>query len=194
MEFKNWPCWTKVAAAIGLVVFVLNWPSSSGEWAAWVQAVGTIGAVIGAIWVGNRGTQFAASLQIEKEEREVRRREEGCKAVVDNLIDTLGAAYQDIVNKPKEGFFIFWENYLEPHIRTAVSSLDRLPMQDLGCRERVVLVFAIQTNAKAFVYLINKDLEVIKTEKGFEELKEKISTDFIPQLNRFASQFNLAYK
>ena len=42
---KKLPCWVKVIAAIFAVVFVCNWPSSSGEWAAWMQAFGVIGAI-----------------------------------------------------------------------------------------------------------------------------------------------------
>lgn len=38
---------------VGLVVFILNWPSSSVEWAAWAQAFGSIGAVGAAVFVMN---------------------------------------------------------------------------------------------------------------------------------------------
>lgn len=51
MDLKSWPCWAKVVAVIGLVVFIFNWPSSSVEWAAWVQAFGSIGAVVAAIFI-----------------------------------------------------------------------------------------------------------------------------------------------
>lgn len=43
---KSLPCWAKVAAAIFAVIFIFNWPANSGEWAAWVQAVGLIVTVL----------------------------------------------------------------------------------------------------------------------------------------------------
>lgn len=43
---KNIPCWMKVCTAILALLFLFNWPNTSGEWAAWVQAVGVISAVV----------------------------------------------------------------------------------------------------------------------------------------------------
>lgn len=45
MNVRSWPCWAKVAIAVAVTVFVFNWPSTSGEWAAWVQAVGVLLAI-----------------------------------------------------------------------------------------------------------------------------------------------------
>lgn len=43
---KKAPCWMKVGAALFALIFLFNWPASSGEWAAWVQAAGVIAAVV----------------------------------------------------------------------------------------------------------------------------------------------------
>lgn len=53
MDIKKLPCWAKIAVVVGLIAFILNWPTSSSEWAAWVQAFGSIGAVFIAIFVMN---------------------------------------------------------------------------------------------------------------------------------------------
>ena len=50
MNIKDWPCWAKVGAGVMLAIFVLNWPSGS-EWAAWVQAFGSIEAIVMAVYV-----------------------------------------------------------------------------------------------------------------------------------------------
>lgn len=54
MNWKVWPCWVKIVIAVGIVIFVLNWPKSSSDWASWIQAIGSIGAILGAIWISNR--------------------------------------------------------------------------------------------------------------------------------------------
>ncbi len=68
MNFKDWPCWGKVAIAVGLAVFVLNWPTNSGEWAAWIQAFGSIGAIAGAVWVFSK--QASMSINRDREEKD----------------------------------------------------------------------------------------------------------------------------
>ncbi|CAB3857441.1 hypothetical protein LMG3410_02102 [Achromobacter aegrifaciens] len=47
-----------------------NWPANSGEWAGWVQALGSIGAILIAVWVSHRDNQNAVgrALAAEREE------------------------------------------------------------------------------------------------------------------------------
>lgn len=57
MQKNELPCWAALAIIAGLLllaVFVWQFPQSSSEWAAWVQAFGTIAAVAAAIYVSNR--------------------------------------------------------------------------------------------------------------------------------------------
>ncbi|AWG33987.1 hypothetical protein [Alcaligenes aquatilis] len=60
MNMGDWPCWGKVGVAVGLTAFVFNWPDSSGEWASWIQAFGSIGAIVGAIWVFSKQSALNA--------------------------------------------------------------------------------------------------------------------------------------
>lgn len=50
----------------GMAIYAAAYPAfQSSEWAAWVQAVGSIGAVLGAIWISNRNR----SEQVAEEKR-----------------------------------------------------------------------------------------------------------------------------
>lgn len=51
---KKAPCWMKIVASIFALIFLFNWPSTSGEWAAWVQAIGVIAAIAGSYHLGER--------------------------------------------------------------------------------------------------------------------------------------------
>lgn len=44
--FKRQPCWLLIGGLVLLIVFLLNQPSGSAEWAMWAQALGTISAVV----------------------------------------------------------------------------------------------------------------------------------------------------
>ncbi|MFT0533981.1 hypothetical protein ACMHYJ_14305 [Castellaniella hirudinis] len=54
MEKNQLPCWVVLSIIAGLVllgVFIWQFPTNTTEWASWVQAFGSIGAIIGAIWI-----------------------------------------------------------------------------------------------------------------------------------------------
>lgn len=73
MNWKILPCWARVAVAIGLTIFVFNWPKSSAEWASWIQAFGSILAIGVAIFLSQNDKE---SLKLE---RMVERRDENKK-------------------------------------------------------------------------------------------------------------------
>lgn len=138
--------------------------------------------------------QSAAKIQRDVEERDFKRREEGCKAIVDNLIDTMRSTYNDILNGSSENFGSLWEIVLKDHLVSTMALLDRSPVQDLGSRKRIVLAFSLQTHVRTFIYLTSKDLSVFKTQDGYERLKEKIKNSSLPQFEKFSREFLSTYK
>jgi hypothetical protein len=53
--------WQGLAFAFGvglLMLFGWAWDLNKSEWAAWVQAVGSIGAIVGAIWISHRADRL----------------------------------------------------------------------------------------------------------------------------------------
>ncbi|AFQ50413.1 hypothetical protein [Burkholderia cepacia] len=57
------------ALGLSFACLVVHMPGGSGEWASWAQAIGTVGAVIGAIWAAYHQTDHARK-SAEKHERE----------------------------------------------------------------------------------------------------------------------------
>lgn len=70
MNIKDWPCWAKAGAAVMLAVFVLNWPSTSSEWAVWVQAFGSIGAILGAVYLFDQDKRHQRLINEENKKNE----------------------------------------------------------------------------------------------------------------------------
>ncbi|KNY09175.1 hypothetical protein AKG08_20405 [Achromobacter piechaudii] len=54
-------------------VLAKHWPTDSSEWAGWVQAIGSIGAILTAVWVSHRDNQNAAQRALESEKQEGKR-------------------------------------------------------------------------------------------------------------------------
>lgn len=61
-------------AFLGLcVVLAAYWPADSGQWASWIQAFGSIGAILIAVWVSHRDNVNASKREREAELEEGRR-------------------------------------------------------------------------------------------------------------------------
>ncbi|RIJ02182.1 hypothetical protein DXK93_18540 [Achromobacter sp. K91] len=54
-------------------VLARYWPTNSGEWASWVQAIGSIGAILIAVWVSHRDNRNAVDRAALAEQEEGRR-------------------------------------------------------------------------------------------------------------------------
>lgn len=104
------PCWAALGV-IGLIVliviFAMNYPRSSTEWAAWVQAFGSVGAIFAAIAI--------ASHQERKRERTLTRHkresESAFLTLLEDCIESLGgisAALEDgSFTSDKKSFRLF---------------------------------------------------------------------------------------
>jgi hypothetical protein len=179
---------------IGAALLTSFYPTfQSKEWAAWVQALGSIGAILVAIFISYWGTKSAVRNQLDREARERSRLELGCKHVLENLFDTLQSAYEHILTEKHEGFVHFWKHYLSDHLSAAMVAVERLPMHELGRRERVALAFAAQTAVRHFLWRMDKGLEEIETEPGFQSLREYVRDSYMPQLARFRELFGSVY-
>lgn len=69
--FKKMPRWLVASAVALLMVFLLNWPAGSVEWAAWVQAFGSIGAIVamGHIFYAQRKAEQVNAERVAQLER-----------------------------------------------------------------------------------------------------------------------------
>lgn len=66
-------------------IFFLHMPTSSSDWASWLQAIGSVGAIIGAFMVGNRQVVEGRRLDAERRAEEEISRFEKIKALLTNL-------------------------------------------------------------------------------------------------------------
>lgn len=129
MNIKDWPCWAKVGAGVILAIFVLNWPSGS-EWAAWVQAFGSIGAICGAVWLSEKSKKEL----IEREKRAKRLEISGTVGVIENVLLTVKNTpneFTEFVEKNKrEGSQEIPVQWIVRMLDTSIEVLGRIPMHE----------------------------------------------------------------
>ncbi|WP_186251727.1 hypothetical protein [Burkholderia gladioli] len=79
------------AFAVGaLVTALVRWPpSQSSDWAAWVQAVGSIGAIVAAIWIQARQRAFDRANERRRELSELKRKFEAWDGIATAAIEVI---------------------------------------------------------------------------------------------------------
>lgn len=174
MEFKNWPCWAKVASAIGLMIFVFNWPSSSGEWAAWVQAVGVIAAIIGSFFIGRMQSENALNTALKIEDKRNNGVEDGIGAIVRQVIDECRQVVLDInaAGIDEREFVCKWRDSRKPGIQGALKAFELMPIYLLRSFEKVELSFRVRDMAIEFI----KEAELVAGSDDEAELVKRFGS------------------
>lgn len=120
--------------AIGLLVDL-----TKSEWAAWVQAIGSIAAIAGAVWLTQRQIDAQAKIALDAENRELKRANDALLAVVD------GAAKQFLKLEPEMdvaisddfSYMSFMFDYEEQSFTDAINALESVRLVDLWSYELV---------------------------------------------------------
>lgn len=124
-------------------------PVNSADAASWIQAVGSIAAIVGAFWIG---TWQAGENQRQTDARDARQksnRENGYKSIMEALhgaIADAGDSYETRENW--ESFTDEWHSYLGPNLTAALSAFDAMPAHDLGTTPRINSAFLLRTSAQ----------------------------------------------
>lgn len=114
--------------------YILGWIELHPGLAYWVQAIGSIGAIIGAFSV--------SAIQLrsyEKQRRsDVQEKAEAFYAVIKNAVEN-SIGIGDLVEKspPDFVFRTAWAMYLGDLIRTSLDGMKGIPVHELGTYERV---------------------------------------------------------
>lgn len=164
MDLKSWPCWAKVVIAVGLTVFVFNFPNSSGDWAAWIQAVASVAAIV---WAGHQG---GVLLKRQKEMQQ--------KAAIDLAVEVLRSVHGYLnelgearwkngvtLQNVAEGRNFFRVEYLDP----VEAILDQVNLEHLEGSEAV----AILVKARSKIWRIRELLTWVIVDVEKVQIYEK---------------------
>jgi hypothetical protein len=124
--------------AIGTLTFVFApktgayAPTSSSDAASWIQAIGSIGAIVGAFFLGKRQAQEARQLAQEMvdKEREILRRQYKTMLLV--VIVAAETAAEYVIESSLAKFDQIWHSTIRDDLNSALSAFAGVPMHGLG--------------------------------------------------------------
>jgi hypothetical protein len=126
-------------------------PVTSQDFAAWVQAIGSIGAIAAAIYILDRQNRNAEKLQRRAEDISVLRKYSGIAAIVDHANDLIQDARVRLCDPHMRADF-FGISYSPAAFHDVERALVAIPLHDLwsyqmvvGVREMCDLVRAVKT-------------------------------------------------
>lgn len=128
-----------------LLVVGLQWPLGRNEWPGWVQAVGSIAAIVAAYFLGAAQVEETIQAGIAAELRAEKKRQASILAIgaaaismVDGLPDT---AYNN-----KEGHLAIGLTYDTRVFDGLISALGNVPVHELGSAKAVESFFGIKNS------------------------------------------------
>ncbi|WP_280041172.1 hypothetical protein [Pseudomonas sp. Hg5Tf] len=147
---------------IGLTVWLVLWTLLSptkltgSEVAGWVQAIGSIGAIIGALAVANwqhrKQQSNLAAQQVE--------RQRAMHGVIGEVVEHVKCLKETMDSSQDEAKFReYWDVGLEGTYNAALQTLNALPAHELGGPERAVQFMAIVGAMSKICVLLERDTQ-----------------------------------
>lgn len=138
-KIDGWEIPLGVLAGVSMVAIFLHYqPHKSDAVAAWVQAFGSIAAIVGAVWIGNR--QVQAALSTEARASAGRRK---------SILAIAEAAYEHserfrrllAQSDPRASLSL---NYHESIINGVAEALGSVPFHEVGSRDGVMALLSLR--------------------------------------------------
>ncbi|SAI62964.1 Uncharacterised protein [Bordetella trematum] len=132
------------------IAFALHYPTESDEWAAWIQAVGSIVAIMGAVYAAREGARTSARM-------EDMRRQKGVLLVV-GLLSDKADAMSKVVKLPGNSWKQEFDKIYAPNsLDGAVRALHSVPALDLPTADAIAALLELQ---RLFPFVILRADEV----------------------------------
>lgn len=129
-------------------VFAAHLPGDSSAWASWIQAVGSIVAILGAYYVGERQGRTALA-SVERGHTLAERAKRRAILAIGEAAFERAKKIENVLKgeKPRENMFLVYDKSIARSISGALSAIQ---LQDVGSREGVLAILDIRDQ---FVFL-----------------------------------------
>ncbi|PRG73380.1 hypothetical protein [Burkholderia cenocepacia] len=145
--------------------------------AAWVQAIGSIGAIFCAIWIGERSAKHQAELAEKSRERQLAERRSSLKAVLDEVYVRF-KRIEPSLNESGAFSFSAFAQVSEDHLERTLDLLGQVPIFDLDSGELTHAVLTIQAACMSLTQLV-KQFKLHQKEKPNDYPGDDIATAFM---------------
>lgn len=136
-------------------VLTFNFEKSS-DLASWIQAVGSIAAIVGSYFIGARQARDAKDAALELYQLDRRRTEEGCCAIVQQMTGAIATLKTKSLEYEASGFRTAWQSNLKSMVDSALQRFDSMPIHEIGNREAIQVAYEIRAEATRWVQRIDK--------------------------------------
>jgi len=179
---------------VGVATLAVAYPIfQSKEWASWVQAIGSIGAIIGAIAISKRTFDSDRKLRLEAERRERIRVDQGYRAVVLHLAEEAMNVVQLMKSSDVSSLISSWKIGRRSTAYACLSAFNSIPIYDLGSAERIKWAFFLKEEVEIFFW----NVDCVKlTETAHLSLAQFIEIEvprFVERINEFYQGFEATY-
>lgn len=126
-------------------------PVTSSDAAAWLQAIGSIGAILGAFLLGAKQAKDARTLALELESKRRRDQVERYGSTVRVLRLAVVRTIELIAKKECDDFRHDWKRFIHSDLKTALAAFDAMPAHEIGTDSQISHAFAVRTAAQSLI-------------------------------------------
>lgn len=146
-----------IASVIGVAGYNgIPWSKMGiAEWAYWVGALGSIGSIIGAYFLGERQSKAAFRLAANAEQLAAYRRGKAILAVVD-AAHSHTSGVMGAFNKDGFDYLILLMNYDDETMKNLTDALAAIPVHELGSYRGVAAILRLRNSMVYFRKHINR--------------------------------------
>lgn len=112
--------------------FIKDPPTKSADWASWVQAIGSIAAIIGAFYIGKHQADVQKSVAEKARKDVLADRHSTVKSIADRAYQRCLNIKPDLEGEGNFGNLVFFISYRENDFADAIKLLDAAPHFELG--------------------------------------------------------------
>lgn len=147
-KIKYWEwigyCLFAIASAAALVLLGRSFDLSKSDWAAWVQAVGSIAAIAGAYFIGERQAIAALKNDLKIRQVELKQKKKAVLAIAVAAKEQVGKIAQACVENDVERRRLELRRYNARTTSDIVNAFAAVPVHELGSFDAVSAFFHIR--------------------------------------------------
>lgn len=161
-------------------------PINSADAAAWIQAIGSIGAIVGAFLLGSKQANDARALAITMADAQKLEREKAYFQVIGLLFHATINALDELNTRNLEVFRTLWAVVIENRCQGLLKAFDDLPLHDLGSTSRIL-------HAAEMRAVVVDILNVARYAVSNDETKANLPDEFFHDLAVRKKALNLSF-
>ncbi len=132
---------------VALVFSAHDWKGPTPQdWAAWVQAVGSIAAIAAAIWIGEKASRRALQQAREMDQLALSRKYDSVRAILDDADLQCREIAEEFRMTWKFNTFSFGASYSPLSFKAVIDAIEQIPLHELGSYDCVQGIAALRNS------------------------------------------------